>query len=228
MTVIDAPLIFPIGHYLGASFRPGAVEPDGRILRIGWDIYRLDDDAQLGVWALAHGVPGGTDTAPWTRATTEGAARASGFADAASVLDELLAKDLLVEITPGTSDAIEFAQVTRLRSLLLGLGNTPDDRRRYGIGLTAAHPTVRVPLFTYELWKWGHACDSLWHAVQIMARAGRDAGSDDQQDIDPEGILTRCLAALQVLIGHGAAYLDEAREEWDQRSDVADLEPAAG
>jgi hypothetical protein len=212
---IDAPLIFPIGHYLGADARPGASPPDGRIVRIGWDVYRLDDDEQLGVWALAHGVPTGGDASPWTRATTEGAARAAGIADAARILDDLLGKDLLVEVAPGTAEAVELAQVCRIRSLLLGLGNTPDDLLRYGIGLTPTQPAVRVAPFAYELWKWGHACDSLWHAVQIMARAGRDAGSDDEQDTDPELVLTRCLTALQTLVGHGAGYLDEAREEWE-------------
>jgi hypothetical protein len=35
--------------------------------------------------------------------------------------------DLLVEVAPGTPEAIEFARVCRTRSLLIGLGNTAED-----------------------------------------------------------------------------------------------------
>jgi hypothetical protein len=35
----------------------------------------------------------------------------------------------------------------------------------------------------------------------------------DPEQTHPERVLTRCLAAIQVLLGHGAIYLDEARED---------------
>lgn len=211
-----APLIFPIGHYLGAHYPSVGAELDFHLLRIGWETYKLSGNEQLGVWALAHGLPEGHEMAPWTRPAVEGAARATGIPGAAHILEELIGKDLVIEASPGTAEAVEFARVCRIRSLLLGLGNTSEEPLLYGIGLAATKPVVKVPSFTYELWKWGHACDSLWHAVQIFAQAGRNTAPGDSDQTDPERILTRCLAATQVLVAHGAAYLDEAREEWDQ------------
>jgi hypothetical protein len=207
------PLILPIGHYLGAYHPSAGAELDSYVVRVGWETYQLSGTEQFGVWALAHGVPEGADTAPWTRSAVYGAARAAGIPGAGPILDDLIGKDLLVEVTPGTAEAVEFARVCRTRSLLIGLGNTPDEPLRYGIGLAGAKPVVKVPGFTYELWKWGHACDSLWHACQILAQAGQDTAPGDPDQTDPERILARCLAAIQVLIAHGGIYLDEARED---------------
>jgi hypothetical protein len=105
---------------------------------------------------------------------------------------------------------VEFAQVCRTRSLLVGVGNTADEPQLYGIGPADDTPAIRVPALTYELWKWGHACDSLWHACQMFAVA--EAAVDPDQ-ADPERVLGDVLAAAQVLLAHGAIYLDEARED---------------
>ncbi len=217
-----AALIFPLGHYVGAHYPSPGTDLDSHILRIGWEIYKLRGVEQLGVWALAHGLPEGADMAPWTRSAAEGAARAAGIPDAARILEELIGEDLAIEVTPGTDEAVEFAQVCRTRSLLIGFGNTAPEPLLHGIGLVGAPPVVKVPSFTYELWKWGHACDSLWHACHIFAKAGRDVAPEDPDQSDPERILTRCLIATQVLIAHGAVYLDEAREESAQSESGAD------
>jgi hypothetical protein len=208
---VGNPLIFPIGHYLGASFPAAGAEADFRVVRIGWDIYKLRGDEQFAVWALAHGLPHADgEDAPWTRGAVEGAARASGISNVAGAISELLAQDLLIEVTPGTSDAVDFARACRTRSLLIGRGNSADDPLSYGISAFEALPAAPVDSFTYELWKWAHGCDSLWHACQIIAAAGDPA---DPDQVDPESVLARCLASIQVLIANGALYLDEARED---------------
>lgn len=94
----------------------------------------------------------------------------------------------------------------RLRSQLIGLGPDPDRPGEFGVGLAAGVPVVRVDALGYELWQWGHLCDSLWHACAVLAEA-----SDDLPDA--EAALTRSLAVLQILIAHGAIHLDEARED---------------
>jgi hypothetical protein len=205
-------LIFPIGHYLGAQFHPAGTDAEAHVVRIGWELYRLDGPRQLPVWALAHGLPeaGTGEPAPWTRARLEGAARAGGIPDASSTVGELLERDLLVEVTPDTDEAVEFARACRTRSLLIGLGNSANDPHVYGIGACENAVAVRVPGFTYELWKWGHACDSLWHTCQMFAAAGDPAHPDES---NPERVLTRCLAAIQVLLSNGAMHLDEARDD---------------
>ncbi|MET9269340.1 hypothetical protein [Kribbella sp. NPDC003557] len=192
-------LIFPVGHYLGAN-HPGGQH----VVRIGWQQYELEAGDELALWALAHGVPGTAD-APWTRATAEAVARAGGIAEAPAALDKLLGRDLLVEVEPGTADAQEFARSCRIRSLLVGSGEHPSAPGRYGLGAVPANPTARVDGFSYELWTWGHACDSLWLACEYFARA--EAGDG----VDAEPMLDRVLPAVQLLLANGAAYLDEAR-----------------
>lgn len=206
------PLILPIGHYLGAHVSDGEV--DFHVVRIGWETYKLDGNEQFAVWALGHGVPDpdADEPAPWTRSVLEGAARVSRIPDVAATLADLLARDLLIEVTPDTPEAIEFAQVCRTRSLLVGLGNTAEEPMLYGIGASEnAPPVVQVHTFAYELWTWGHACDSLWHACHVFAAAAGDAADPDQAD--PKRVLTRCLSAIQLLLANGAIYLDEARED---------------
>lgn len=206
------PLIVPIGHYVGARVPRVGTEPLSHVVRIGWETYKLEDAEQFAVWALGHGLPetAGDDTAPWTRSALVGAARASGIRNVGDALAELIARDLLIEVTPGTAEAVEFAQVCRTRSLLVGVGNTLEEPHIYAIGVSDSAPVVRVSGFAYELWKWGHACDSLWHACHVFAAAG---DPKDPDHADPERVLTRCLAAIQVLIASGAMYLDEARED---------------
>jgi hypothetical protein len=205
-------LIVPIGHYVGAHVPRDDTESEFHVVRIGWEMYELEDAGQFALWALGHGLPepGDDGTAPWTRSALVGATRASGIPNVGDALADLLARDLLIEVTPGTAEAVEFARVCRTRSLLVGLGNTLEDPLHYAIGASENTPVVRVSSFAYELWKWGHACDSLWQACHIFAAAGEP---DDPEESDPERVLTRCLAAIQVLLASGAIYLDEARED---------------
>lgn len=206
------PLIVPIGHYVGAHVPPGGTESEFHVVRIGWEIYKLEDAGQFAVWALGHGLPEpeGGDTAAWTRSALVGAARTSGIPNVGDALADLIARDLLIEVTPGTPEAVEFARMCRTRSLLVGLGNTLEEPWLYAIGASEHAPVVQVSGFAYELWKWGDACDSLWHACHVLAAAG---DPDDPDETDPERVLTRCLAAIQVLLASGAIYLDEARED---------------
>jgi hypothetical protein len=207
------PLILPIGHYLGARGPQAGADADVHLVRIGWETYRLEGNDQLAVWALAHGLPTtGSDEEPsWTRSTIEGAARVGGIPNVATTLFDLISRDLLVEVRPGTPEAVAFAQAYRTRSLLVGLGNTAEEPTLYALGASeSAPPVIKVPIFAYELWTWGHACDSLWHACHVLAAAGDPL---DPDRTDPRRVLTRCLSAIRLLLACGAIYLDEARED---------------
>jgi hypothetical protein len=206
-------LILPIGHYLGARVPQAGAHADVHLVRIGWETYKLEGNDQLAVWALAHGLPttGGDEEPPWTRSTIEGAARVGGIPNVATTLFDLISRDLLVEVRPGTPEAVAFAQAYRTRSLLVGLGNTAEEPTLYALGPSeSAPPMIKVPIFAYELWTWGHACDSLWHACHVLAAAGDPA---DPDRTDPRRVLTRCLSAIRLLLACGAIYLDEARED---------------
>lgn len=75
-----------------------------------------------------------------------------------------------------------------------------------GLGAVPANPTARVDGFSYELWTWGHACDSLWQTCEYVAHAEAGAGT-------AESTLDRVLPAVQLLLANGAAYLDESRDD---------------
>ncbi len=208
------PLILPVGHYLGAHLPEPGAAADFHVVRIGWETYKLAGDEELAVWALAHGLPTNSsdEPSPWTRSSIEGAAGIGGIPDVGSTLFDLISRDLLIEVMPGTQEAVEFAQVCRTRSLLVGLGNTADDPTRYALGISdSTPPVVEVPTIGYELWAWGHACESLWHACCVLAAAGDQA---DPDQADPQRVLTRCLPAIQLLVASGAMYLDEARDDF--------------
>jgi hypothetical protein len=207
------PLILPIGHYLGAHVPRSGADADFHAVRIGWETYKLEGNGQLAVWALAHGLPttGSDEEPPWTRSSVEGAARVGGIPNVATTLFDLISRDLLIEVRPGTPEAVAFAQAYRTRSLLVGLGNTADEPTLYGLGASeSAPPVIKVPILAYELWTWGHACDSLWQTCHVLAAAGDPADPDRR---DPQRVLTRCLSAIRLLLACGAIYLDEARED---------------
>ncbi len=209
---LGMPLIVPIGHYLGAHVPAVGAEVDSHVVRVGWELYRLEPNEQFAIWALGHGLPesAGGATSPWTRSALVGAARTARIPNIDAALTDLLDRDLLIEVVPGTAEAVDFARVCRTRSLLVGLGNTPAEPSRFGIGVAEDAPTVAVPAFAYELWKWGHGYDSLWQACHGFA-AGDDDGYPDGSD--PEQVLAECLAAIQLLLANGAIYLDEARDD---------------
>jgi hypothetical protein len=205
------PLVFPVGHYTGA-FHPTLGAPvKYHSLRIGRLAVTLPDERALAVWAAAHRPPDQPDE-PWTRAAVAEAARTRlGVADPTPVLAELLDSGLLAEVTPGTPDAVDFARAHRVVPLMMGLGNTPEEPLRYGVGLFGYTPVVRVPSLVYDVWQWGSLGASLWDVCQAFAQAGAEAEVSDSHEQHPEYVLTTYLNSLQQLLGPNAAYIDEAR-----------------
>jgi len=203
------PLVFPVGHYMGPFYPGKDAALKHHIVRVGWDTPKLPDDDHLGVWALTHGLSTRIDTTPWTRGAVEDAAREAGVAEPGPIFDTLLERGLVAELPAG--EAVEFASRYRMQSLMVGLGNTPDDPLQNGIGLPGVAPAVMVPPKTYQLWQWGHLGNSLWQACQLLAEVGREASPDRPQESDPEFVLYRALEALRTLVAHNVAYLDTAR-----------------
>lgn len=109
----DAALLFPIGHCIGAYYDLPVSTDHFFQVRVGPDVIRLTDE-QFAIWGLAHGVPDRAPDQPWTRQTVLTAARRAGIAQAEEVLDSLVKDYLLVETTPGTDSAVDFARRHRL------------------------------------------------------------------------------------------------------------------
>jgi hypothetical protein len=155
------PLVFPLGHAMGPFHPHRGAPPAYWVVRLGWDSPLLQDQPTADVWALAHGRRDRIDRAPWTRSELCRAARAAGIDEPEPVLDALIGRGLVAEVSPGTAEAAQFADTHRVQSLLLGLGELPDEPGVDGIGLLGMPPVARVPLGTYEFWQWGHLWPTL-------------------------------------------------------------------
>jgi hypothetical protein len=205
------PLVFPIGHYMGPFYPTQGAPLKHHIVRIGWDTAHLPDDDHFGVWALAHGMRDRIGMTPWTRRVVERLAAEAEVAQPDRVVDTLLEQGALAEVTPGTDRALAFAHTYRMQSLMVGLGNTPDEPALNGIGLPGVPPVVQVPVREYELWQWGHLGASLWDACELLADVWQQGGATDPADIDPARRLDHTLDALRILVACNVAYLDLAR-----------------
>ncbi|MGI8628324.1 MAG: hypothetical protein ACR2J5_17415 [Geodermatophilaceae bacterium] len=205
-----APLVFPVGHYMG-PFHPSRNGPaKHHIVRVGWETPKIPDEDHLDVWALAHGLPGRVDSVRWTRRAIIEAADEAEMPDAAAVLDNLTDLGLVVEVTPGTEQAREFADSYRLQSLLIGLGNSPDDPVLDGIGLPGVAPMLKVRPRVFEIWQWAHLWPTIWAACEGLAYvAGRTEGATPEA-ADPDKVLDLMFEAIRTLVLGNAVYLDVA------------------
>ena len=202
-----APLVFPIGHAMGPFHQHRNAPPAYWVVRLGWDSPLLPDRATADVWALAHGRAG---AGPWDRGRLCRAAREAGIADAGPVLDALIDRGLAAEVDPGTASAAEFAGTHRVQSLLLGLGELPDERGVDGIGLLGMPPLARVGLGTYEFWQWGHLWPTLAEAAEGLAEMAGQSPGHAPEEADPPRVLERILRDLHQLLAVGAVYLDRS------------------
>lgn len=208
-----AALVFPVGHYMGA-FHPAVAAPvKYRKVRLGVDVQQLAGDEAFGVWALAHGLPDRIADTPWTVTELIRAADEMQLPDPAGHLERLTAQGVLALVRPGTPGAVEFARSHRIQPLMMGLGNTPHDPLTFGLGVIGAAPVVKVPSSLYDVWQWGRIGRNLWETVELFAKVERDVRPDRPGVPDPEGILTRMLGELHLLLAHNAAYLDQTLPE---------------
>lgn len=206
----SAPLVFPVGHYMG-PFHPTQGAPvQHHIVRVGWDTPKLPDQAHFDIWALAHGLPSRQGALRWTRQAIIGTAEQADLPGAGDILDSLADLGLIVGVAPGTEQAREFAESYRLRSLLIGLGNTAEDPVLDGIGLAGIAPLVKVRPRVFEIWQWAHLWPSVWAACEGLAWVASQTEQPSPGDAEPAALLDFMLVALGTLISHNAIYLDSA------------------
>lgn len=204
-TPLDAPLLFPVGLYLGVHHSPAGDGPPVQVVRVGSKMRRLTGP-QFAVWALAHGVTDPAEHRDRTRSTVAEASRRAGVADPDPLIDAFLADGALAEVTPGSPDAVEFARTHRMVPLMLGLGNTADDPALFRVGFS--EPVVGMNADLYDLFLWSHLEVHLWAACDEAAAVEKELGSDDPELTDPHQVLAGLLTALHsMLVGH-AVYLD--------------------
>lgn len=210
-------LVFPVGHYMG-PFHPSRNGPaKHHIVRVGWETPKLPDERHVDIWALAHGLPT-REAVRWTRRAIIEAADEAGMPDATAILDNLAGLGLIAEVTPGTEQAHDFANSYRLQSLLIGLGNSPDDPLLDGIGLMGLAPVVKVRPRVFEIWQWAHLWPTVWAACEGLASVAGQAEGSSPDAADPEKVLDLVLEAMRTLISSNAAYLDVATTPAGSRS----------
>lgn len=195
------PLIFPIGQQVGARYQAGQLLATQQV-RCGGTFHDLTEQ-QAEVWQLAHGVPAEIDQQiPWQRSSIE-----ERLGGAGPIIDELTGLGLLVEATPGTVRAEEFAKAHRLVPLMLGLGNSAADPDTFGIGFLG-QPMLQVSHPIYDVWQWSTMDDSLWNTCENATDVARRAGSTDAEVTETSRLLTGIIGSLHALLASSAAYLD--------------------
>ena len=204
----NASLLIPIGHCIGAHHDlPVPVSTDYLFeVRVGPDVHRLSDE-QFAIWGLAHGTPDRDTERPWGRQAVLDAARRAGITKAEQVLASLTADHLLVETTPGTDGAVDFARRHRLIPLMLGLGNTVEEPWIYSAGMIDL-PIVQMSAMAYDLYEWAHMDANLWLACEGAAATAVGVGIEDPLATDPLAMLNALLGTLHVLLSPNAVYLD--------------------
>jgi len=206
----NAPLVFPVGHYMG-PFHPSRNGPaKHHIVRVGWETPKLPDEEHLDIWALAHGLPARLDSVRWTRQAIIDAADDAEMPNAEEILDNLAELRLITEVSPETGQAREFADAFRLQSLLIGLGNNPEDPVLDGIGLVGVPPVVMVRPRVFEIWQWAHLWPTIWAACEGLAYIAGETGQAESEAADPEKVLELMFEATRTLISRNAVYLDVA------------------
>lgn len=209
MTEMSDALLFPLGHFLGPVFRGAEPKPEYHRLRLGRQVLKLLTDDEVVVWALAHGVPDALEEGGWTRPALERHAVESGRDDLGGVAAALLDAGILAEVGPDADAMAEFAAQFRLRSLLTGLGADPRQPNAYGLGVLGQPPAL-VDTLVYELWQWAPQSGSLWRACEVYTTVQRGGTAPSEAETVAE--LELFLLRVQVLLSHGAGYLDLAEE----------------
>lgn len=202
----NSALLFPIGHCIGAYYDLPESNDHFTQVRVGADVSRLDD-GQFAIWGLAHGTPDRPLDQPWNREAVLAAAQGGGTGRAEEILESLIQDALLVETTPGTDSAVEFARQHRLVPLMLGLGNTAEEPWIYSVGMLGM-PIVQLSAMAYDLYKWAHLDSSLWLACEGAAATAVRIGLDDPSLTDPVLMLNAFLGTLHFMLGPNAVYLD--------------------
>ncbi len=205
-------IILPIGHYVGAYF-PGPDEPlQHHTVRVGQTPVRLRSDDEFGIWALAHGFSGEDAVRPWTRQHIVAVAREAGLDNAPEIVADLLAEDVLAEVTMNTQDSVEFAMAYRPAPLMFGVGVTREEPVAVGIGLQG-QPAVETSSYGFELWRFGHRAGSLWEFGRIQGELLRDEAGMSETETAPEQMLLHTFWELQALLASNVVYLDLAGNE---------------
>lgn len=204
--------LFPIGHYLGVHHPEPGTSTGVHRLRLGEKFAYFDTDAEFGVWALAHSRPArDAPDQPWGRTQVTGQAGQLGIDRPGRIIDALLARGVLAEVSASRGDAVRFARTHRLLPLRSGLGQVPDDPLGTDPDAVGLPANVAITQRQFRLWQWGRLAANLWDLCQALTTTATPHTADRHRaGHDPRDLLAHFLTDLHVLLAVNAAYLDRA------------------
>jgi hypothetical protein len=197
-------LVFPVGLLVGTYYSRNDAEGHHHEIRSGGKIHELTD-TELVAWIGAHGAPDELAGVTWTDTELLRHLTAQRVPKPAPLVDGLLDRRLLVELAPGTDDAVTFARTHRVVPTMLGLGNSAEQPWLYSIG-QIGRERIQVSRLVFELWAWGHVDGDLWRACEQLAAL--EKATDDSPADGPAEILDGFLTTLHGLLNAQAAYID--------------------
>jgi hypothetical protein len=134
--------------------------------------------------------------------------RNSSVWDSTSLINDLVFRELLVEVVPETLDAVSFAGRFRLLPLGLGYGNCQLEPGQWRIG--SSEPKVVVDPIVFRILQWGHMFHNLWEACQGLPSIDQDDRQLGEvlRDVTPESVLGLVLEQAHGLLAASCAYFD--------------------
>lgn len=209
-------LVFPRGLLVGAYHNDGDPDSDSdrghHEVRLAGRVHDLTA-AELAAWMFAHGPADGSDNDdPFTTRTLLNVMADQQVPRPAPLVDSLLRRGLLVEVTRDNDGLVAFAGAHRVVPTLHGLGNSPDEPWLYSIGLPG-QARIQVSRLVFDVWAWSHLDDTLWRACELIAELEAADGDTDPATTKPVGVLTGFVSTLHGLLGAQAAYLEPAETE---------------
>ena len=207
-------LVFPRGLLVGTYHDDG--DPDGghHEIRLGGRIHDLTAP-ELAAWMFAHGqARESDDDTPWTTRELLRFMAEQQVPKPAPLVDSLLHRGLLVEVTEDSDGMVAFAGTHRVVPILHGLGNSPEEPWLYSIGMLGRE-RIQVSRLVFDVWAWGHLDDNLWRACELIAELEAANGDPDPSATKPAGVLAGFLSTLHGLLGAQAAFIEIVDTESD-------------
>ena len=185
-------LLLRVGHALG-PFNPsvGAIARH-HVVRVGWDTPKLHGEVERTTWEMALGHP----TAELDPA----------------VVDDLVARGLLVRVEETPEGRWAFARAHRVQPYGVGTLITEDGGRMVG---TWSSPVATLDPEAFDIWAWAHLFPDLAAAAEGLAGASAIAVEDPDDDApapSAETVLDRLVHRLPELLAAEVLYLDVPRD----------------